>query len=68
MNFINHSFSYCADINECEVKSDETGPCGVNTICTNTPGGFNCRCKLGFIGDPYKECICKLIMLLSVVY
>ena len=36
------------DIDECAVDSDKCDP---NAICTNTPGGFTCRCKKGYRGN-----------------
>lgn len=35
----------CKDIDEC---SNFTGICGSNSICTNTPGSYECVCKDGF--------------------
>ncbi|XP_065119313.1 epidermal growth factor-like protein 6 isoform X2 [Paramisgurnus dabryanus] len=35
----------CIDINECEVDS---GSCGVNARCHNTPGSYYCTCAPGF--------------------
>jgi hypothetical protein len=42
----------CTDINECTSGT----PCGANTSCANTPGGFTCSCKTGFQGDPVAGC------------
>ena len=40
----------CVDVNEC--ASD---PCGDHSMCRNTDGGFECTCRIGFLGDGY-EC------------
>ena len=36
----------CVDLDECQ----SPGLCGVNTVCTNTPGSWECSCKAGFSG------------------
>ncbi|XP_059159686.1 G surface protein, allelic form 168-like [Physella acuta] len=36
----------CEDVNECLVNG--TNPCGLNTYCTNTFGGYTCTCVEGF--------------------
>ena len=42
-------FKYAiSDINECV---DNTHDCSSNGICSNTPGGYECKCKPGFDGD-----------------
>lgn len=38
-------YVYSADVDECQTK-----PCPANSICKNTPGGFNCTCKEGYSG------------------
>jgi sulfatase modifying factor 1 len=38
----------CADINECLAQSHN---CSVNANCSNTIGGFTCKCKNGYAGD-----------------
>lgn len=53
-------FSYL-DINECDAINGPSGRCGKNAICTNTPGGFSCQCKLGFSGNAFKQCIGKTL-------
>ncbi|KAL7132223.1 hypothetical protein ABFS83_12G057600 [Erythranthe nasuta] len=40
----------CTDINECG-----DNPCDENGICTNTPGGYTCSCKKGYLGDGKKD-------------
>ena len=41
-----------ADVDEC-AKSD-TNDCAADATCTNTKGGFTCKCKQGFAGDGKK--------------
>ncbi|XP_060596327.1 uncharacterized protein LOC132750377, partial [Ruditapes philippinarum] len=42
------------DRNECDVA---TSPCTrVNTVCTNTPGGFTCPCKEGYFNNTNGQC------------
>ncbi|KAL2544933.1 Wall-associated receptor kinase-like 9 [Forsythia ovata] len=43
----------CQDINECE-----NNPCHEKGICTNTPGGYNCSCRRGYLGDG-RTCIAQ---------
>ena len=40
--------SASTDIDECELM---THNCNPNAECTNTEGGFNCSCLLGYTGD-----------------
>lgn len=43
---------YCidvyTDINECTTHTDN---CSTNAQCTNTAGGFTCKCNAGYQGD-----------------
>lgn len=48
------------DINECDAINGPSGRCGRNAICTNTPGGYSCQCKLGYSGNAFKQCIGKI--------
>jgi hypothetical protein len=41
------------DINEC---SAATNPCGSNSVCTNTDGGFLCTCKQGYSSSSGRDC------------
>ncbi len=48
----------CADINECGIA----GSCSTNAACTNSAGGFACKCNQGFVGsgkicDDVDECL-----------
>ena len=43
------------DIHECENGQDN---CGVNAVCSNTQGSFDCRCRIGHFGDG-EVCISK---------
>ncbi len=38
---------YFLDIDECDEESER---CGMNSVCTNTMGGFHCDCLPGFNG------------------
>ncbi|XP_029440123.1 LOW QUALITY PROTEIN: CD97 antigen-like [Rhinatrema bivittatum] len=37
---------HCEDIDECD--QPDPPACGSNATCSNTPGGFDCRCRDGF--------------------
>lgn len=41
----------CGDIDEC---ADQTHICDANALCSNSPGGYECRCAEGFVGNGYK--------------
>lgn len=47
----------CQDINECDAIHGPSGRCGLNAICTNTPGGFSCQCPVGFSGNADIQCV-----------
>uniref|UniRef100_K7GDD9 Adhesion G protein-coupled receptor E1 n=1 Tax=Pelodiscus sinensis TaxID=13735 RepID=K7GDD9_PELSI len=36
----------CSDIDEC---SRDPSPCGPDSICSNTPGSYTCRCQSGYL-------------------
>lgn len=40
--------SKCGDINECTANTDN---CAAKAACTNTTGGFTCKCNSGYSGD-----------------
>ena len=44
----------CVDINECATNNS---PCGANSICDNTDGGFACGCKFGYQLDTNGQCV-----------
>lgn len=44
-----HYRLFFADVNECELNSDNCDP--MNGMCTNTEGSFNCTCNAGYSGD-----------------
>ena len=39
----------CSDVDECAVGTDNCDH--ANGVCTNTEGGFNCTCDIGYSGD-----------------
>ncbi|XP_023760203.1 wall-associated receptor kinase 2 [Lactuca sativa] len=41
----------CQDINECEDPNINL----CEGICTNTPGGYSCSCKDGYVGDGFSN-------------
>ncbi|KAI3463314.1 hypothetical protein Pfo_019977 [Paulownia fortunei] len=43
----------CQDIDECAATI--TNSCDSNSICTNTPGSFNCSCPHGYYGDGRRD-------------
>ena len=52
----------CRDIDEC-TELREKPSCGINAVCKNLPGSYDCQCPPGFNGNPFSECIGKLNML-----
>ena len=42
--------SSCLDIDECRLTAEN--PCGLNSVCQNSLGGFSCECQPGFLGAP----------------
>ena len=56
----------CIDINECQKQPDICGPFAT---CTNTQGGYECRCQSPLTGNPPKEpCKGTPILLISLTY
>lgn len=45
----------CRDINECTEQRDHP-TCGLNALCKNLPGSYECQCPPGFNGNPYTQC------------
>jgi hypothetical protein len=43
--------SIISDVDECSGTA-----CGINAVCINTPGSYDCRCKEGFVGNPFSIC------------
>lgn len=44
----------CRDLNEC--SENVQAACGINALCKNLPGSYECQCPSGFNGNPYKSC------------
>ena len=44
----------CVDLDEC-LESDSP-VCGVNAVCYNLPGSYECKCPDGFDGNPFIGC------------
>lgn len=49
----------CRDVNECTEHRDKPA-CGLNAICKNLPGSYDCQCPPGFNGNPFLECAGRL--------
>ena len=49
----NEATGLCRDINECV---ENPGACGVNAICNNLLGLYECQCPPEFVGNPFSEC------------
>lgn len=45
----------CRDIDEC-TELREKPACGLNAICKNMPGSYDCQCPPGFNGNPFALC------------
>lgn len=45
----------CRDVDECMENKDKI-PCGLNALCKNLPGSYECQCPPGFNGNPYSLC------------
>lgn len=45
----------CRDVNEC-TENQGRAACGLNAICKNLPGSYECQCPPGFNGNPYELC------------
>uniref|UniRef100_A0A8C3AZU8 EGF-like domain-containing protein n=1 Tax=Cyclopterus lumpus TaxID=8103 RepID=A0A8C3AZU8_CYCLU len=41
----------CQDINECQ---KDNGGCHANALCTNSEGGRQCKCQVGFTGNGFQ--------------
>lgn len=55
------STGQCRDRDECFEIRD--GPaCGINALCKNLPGSYECQCPPGFNGNPFTLCEGKLII------
>ena len=46
----------CEDINECLTASVGKPVCGVDAVCKNLPGSYDCECPKGFSGNPFSRC------------
>lgn len=54
----NKETQICEDINECTEHG--RNPCGLNAICKNLPGSYECKCPPEYSGNPYNLCeICN---------
>lgn len=42
----------CLDVDECLLGN----PCGINAVCRNLPGSYNCECPPTYQGNPYTSC------------
>ena len=51
------------DIDEC--LNDDDNNCSENGNCTNTEGGYNCTCNIGYAGDGFN---CSSMFVLCIIY
>lgn len=51
-----HDTGKCRDVDEC-TELREKPACGINAICKNLPGSYDCQCAPGFNGNPFLECL-----------
>ena len=52
VGFRGNPYVECTDVNECIGNA-----CGMNAVCLNTVGSFDCRCQAGFTGNPFQMCM-----------
>ncbi|KAK3931322.1 Fibrillin-1, partial [Frankliniella fusca] len=45
----------CRDVNECTELRDKPA-CGLNAVCKNLAGSYECACPPGFNGNPFSSC------------
>lgn len=50
----------CRDIDEC-TELREKPACGLNAVCKNMPGSYDCQCPSGFNGNPFSLCEGKFL-------
>ncbi|SPP80067.1 blast:Fibrillin-1, partial [Drosophila guanche] len=49
----------CQDLDECSALRGKSA-CGLNALCKNLPGSYECRCPQGHTGNPFIMCeICS---------
>lgn len=57
---ITNSSVVCSNVDECDVFEFPTSPCGMNTVCNDTIGSFNCECAgAGYVPDLFSETQCN---------
>ena len=56
-------FYPASDIDECSEDRDD---CHDNATCTNTNGGYNCACFVGYMGDGV-NCIRKHLLAIIII-
>lgn len=45
----------CRDVNEC-IELRGRPACGLNAICNNLPGSYDCQCPPDYVGNPFNGC------------